>query len=351
MNQENHLNNKKIRVLVNGYGVIGKRVADAVVLQDDMELVGVSDISLDYRIKIAQTQNYKIFSSTQESMDTMRAAGVVVDGLLDDALKISDIVVDATPKGIGAKNKVIYDAAGVKSIFQGGESHDFTGVSFVAQANYQDALKKDSVRCVSCNTTGLVRVVNALHSKGLVKKVRATLLRRGTDPWESHKNGLINTVEPEKSIPSHQGPDVMTIIPNLDISTIAVAGPFNLSHLHTVFIELTKEVSKQEIIKIYKDTPRIALIKKSEGVEALNSTIEIMRDIKRPRNDMWEVALWEDILEVSGTELMLVYQVHNEAIVIPENIDAIRALSGTQKEAEKSIQKTDESLGIKKYFY
>ncbi len=29
----------KIGVTVNGYGVIGKRIADAVALQDDMELV------------------------------------------------------------------------------------------------------------------------------------------------------------------------------------------------------------------------------------------------------------------------------------------------------------------------
>jgi len=28
-------------VAVNGYGVIGKRVADAVALQDDMELIGI----------------------------------------------------------------------------------------------------------------------------------------------------------------------------------------------------------------------------------------------------------------------------------------------------------------------
>lgn len=33
--------NKPLKVAVNGYGVIGKRVADAVVLQEDMELVGV----------------------------------------------------------------------------------------------------------------------------------------------------------------------------------------------------------------------------------------------------------------------------------------------------------------------
>ena len=32
----------KIRVGVNGYGVIGRRIADAVTLRDDMELVGVA---------------------------------------------------------------------------------------------------------------------------------------------------------------------------------------------------------------------------------------------------------------------------------------------------------------------
>jgi glyceraldehyde-3-phosphate dehydrogenase/erythrose-4-phosphate dehydrogenase len=37
----------KVSVGVNGYGVIGKRVADAVRLQPDMVLVGVSDIISD----------------------------------------------------------------------------------------------------------------------------------------------------------------------------------------------------------------------------------------------------------------------------------------------------------------
>jgi len=35
---------KKIRVAVNAYGVIGKRIADAVRKQKDMELVGVADV-------------------------------------------------------------------------------------------------------------------------------------------------------------------------------------------------------------------------------------------------------------------------------------------------------------------
>ena len=39
----------KTRVAVNGYGVIGKRVAEAIVQQDDLELAGVSDIGTDWR--------------------------------------------------------------------------------------------------------------------------------------------------------------------------------------------------------------------------------------------------------------------------------------------------------------
>ena len=65
-----------------------------------------------------------------------------------------DVVVDATPKRIGPR-KAAYERAGVKAIFQGGEKHELAGVSFVAQANYGEALGRDPVRVVSCNTTGI----------------------------------------------------------------------------------------------------------------------------------------------------------------------------------------------------
>jgi glyceraldehyde-3-phosphate dehydrogenase (NAD(P)) len=38
--------------------------------------------------------------------------------------------------------------------------------------------------------------------------------------------------------------------------------------------------------------------------------------------------------------------VDNQAIVIPETIDAIRALSGTVKDASESITRTNVALGI-----
>ena len=53
----------KIRVAVNGYGVIGKRVAAAVRVQDDMELVGVADIGADWRVRVATHLGMKLFGA------------------------------------------------------------------------------------------------------------------------------------------------------------------------------------------------------------------------------------------------------------------------------------------------
>lgn len=41
----------RIKIAVNGYGVIGKRVADAVAAQEDMALVGIADIEADWRMR------------------------------------------------------------------------------------------------------------------------------------------------------------------------------------------------------------------------------------------------------------------------------------------------------------
>ena len=43
---------QKTRVAVNGYGVIGKRVAAAVTLQEDMSLAGVSEVVTDWRARM-----------------------------------------------------------------------------------------------------------------------------------------------------------------------------------------------------------------------------------------------------------------------------------------------------------
>jgi glyceraldehyde-3-phosphate dehydrogenase (NAD(P)) len=341
---------KKVRVVVNGYGVIGKRIADAVAAQDDMELVGVADVVSDWRIKVALTKGYPVFASTAEAADAMRAAGVPVAGNLGDILRTIDVVADATPKKVASANLERYRAAGVRSIFQGGEKHSLTGHSFVAQANYASAIGRNTTRVVSCNTTSIVRTLGALKNAGLLKKARGVLIRRATDPWESDHSGVMNTVVPEKDIPSHQGPDAQTVIPELDVVTIAVVAAHTTSHLHAWSVELTRPATKDEVLAAFRAAPRIAFLRASEGIVALNSTLELMADLGRPRGDMWEVGLWEDSLTVKGNELFYNYQVYNQAIVVPETVDAIRALTGIEENGLTSIAKTDTALGLTRTF-
>ena len=342
--------NQKVRVAVNGYGVIGKRIADAIVAQADMELVGVVDISSDWRIKVAVQKGYPVFASDSEAADIMRIAGIPLAGTLDDLLKRVDVVADATPKKVASSNLEKYRAAGVKSIFQGGEKHSLTGHSFVAQANYETALGRDTTRVVSCNTTSIVRTLGALKSAGILRKARGVLVRRATDPWESDHSGVMNTVVPEKDIPSHQGPDAQTVIPDLDVITIAVKAAHTTSHLHSWSVQLTRSASRDEVLEAFRKAPRIAFLRMDEGMVALNSTLEMMSDLGRPRGDMWEVGLWEDNLTVQGDELFYNYQVYNQAIVVPETIDAIRALTGIEKDGMKSIARTDQALGLVRMF-
>ncbi|MGK2862481.1 MAG: type II glyceraldehyde-3-phosphate dehydrogenase, partial [Chitinophagaceae bacterium] len=202
---------KKIKVAINGYGVIGKRVADAVQLQDDMELIGVCDVVSDWRIKLALQKEYSVYAFDNSFQQLMIESKVDIKGTLPDLLRDADIVVDCTPKNVAAQNIVLYKKAGLKFIVQGGEKHETTGHSFNAENNYESALGLNSTRVVSCNTTSILRTLTTLKRAGILSKARGTLLRRATDPWESHINGIINTLVPEKDIPSHQGPDAQTV--------------------------------------------------------------------------------------------------------------------------------------------
>lgn len=338
---------RTVRVAVNGYGVIGKRVADAVAAQEDMVLAGVSDIETDWRPRMATRKGYKLFGATAEHAGAMQNAGAQVTGTLDDLLAASDVVVDCTPKRVAAKNIEVYRARGIKFIVQGGEKHGATEHSFVAEANYASAVGREATRVVSCNTTSIVRTLTVLKRAGLLRRARGTLLRRATDPWESHKGGIMNTLVPEPAIPSHQGPDAQSVDHELDVITMAVKVPETLAHLHYWVVEMPRAASKQEVLQAFGSSSRIALIDMAEGISALNVVKEMMADLGRPHDNLYEVALWRDMLKVEGSELFYAYMVDNQAIVIPETIDAIRALTGVEPDGNVSIERTNAALGIR----
>jgi glyceraldehyde-3-phosphate dehydrogenase (NAD(P)) len=185
-----------------------------------------------------------------------------------------------------------------------------------------------------------------LKQAGLLKRARGTLMRRATDPWESHKGGIMNTLVPEPEIPSHRGPDAQSVDPELDVITMALKVPETIAYLHCWAVQLTREASREDVLEAFRSSSRIALIRMRDGFDALNSVKELMADIGRPRDNLYEVALWEDLVTVRGDEAFYAYMVDNQAIVIPETIDAIRALTGREKDAQASIARTNAALGI-----
>ncbi len=336
-----------VKVAVNGFGTIGKRVAEAVLKQDDMKLVGVTKTRPDYLAKAASMKG--LLYVPKERLSDFKESGIEVAGTLEDLLREADVVVDATPGGVGREYKSLYEKYGVKAIFQGGEKHEVAGFSFSTLCNYEEASGRQFVRVVSCNTTGLLRLLCTLNSEIGIEKVRATIVRRGADPHET-KRGPINAIVPNPvTLPSHHGIDVRTVL-DVDIATTAVVVPTTLMHLHVLNVTLKKEVKRDEVLEILERAPRILVIPSEfSGVKDTAKIIEMARDMGRKRYDLNELVVFEESVSVNGRELFLMQAVHQESIVVPENVDAIRAMT-TSATREESLRKTDESLGLVRDF-
>ena len=125
----------KKRIALIGYGVIGKRVADAIARQDDMELAGVCDVISDWRIRTATSKGFEVYAATPEAQNQMKKASIPVAGDIAALLDKVDLAVDCTPKIIAAHNVKMYRERGIKFILQSGEKHETTGHSFSAENN------------------------------------------------------------------------------------------------------------------------------------------------------------------------------------------------------------------------
>ena len=132
----------KTKVAVNGYGVIGKRGAEAVILQDDMDLAGVADITADWRIRVAGGKGMRLYAARPEASTAMTAGGIEVVGNLDEFLAAVDVVVDCTPNKVAAANIETYRRMTKKFILHGGEKHNATGLHFVLPGAVMGGLSK-----------------------------------------------------------------------------------------------------------------------------------------------------------------------------------------------------------------
>ncbi|AEM39144.1 glyceraldehyde-3-phosphate dehydrogenase, type II [Pyrolobus fumarii 1A] len=338
-----------VNVAINGFGTIGKRVAEAVTRQPDMRLIGVSKTRPDYSAVVAtRILGYNLYVPA-DKIEEFEKAGIKVAGTIEEMIEKADVIVDATPGGKGAEYKKLYVEKGKPAIFQGGEKADVADISFSTLCNYEEALGKRYIRVVSCNTTGLLRALCTLRKAFGLKWVRATIVRRAADPKEV-KRGPVNAIVPDPAkLPSHHGVDVKTVVPDLDIMTAAVVVPTTLMHVHVVYAKLARSATREEVIRVFEEAPRIILVDASLGLKSTADLVELARDLGRRRYDIPELVIWRESITVNGDEIVWIQAVHQESIVVPENIDAIRAIFKLAKKAEDTIRVTDETLGLKKF--
>lgn len=334
-----------ISIGVNGYGTIGKRVADAVAAQPDMRVSGVAKTRPNHEAVNADDRGFALYTTDDDRVARFEEAGLPAAGLVEDLVENSDIIVDATPGGVGETYLPLYREHDTPAIFQGKEADDLVDASFNARSNFVDAIDANYVRVVSCNTTGLSRAIAPLAEQFDIEKVRGTLVRRGGDPAQENRGPIDDILPSPKQLPSHHGPDVQTVLPHIDINTLAMTVPATHMHVHAVNVTVETPPTVSDIREVFAQENRIALIPGSFEIEGTGGMIEYARDLGRPRNDLWESCLWERSISVDGHDLYFFQAIHQESNVIPENIDAIRAMSGST-DPQESMQRTDEYLGV-----
>lgn len=338
---------RKIKVGVAGYGTIGQRLADGVALQEDMELVGVADVAptLPVQALFEKGMPYKLYTAVPEKINLLTDKGIPVSGTLEDLVQEVDIMLDATNAGIGALNKKIYEKYNKKAIFQGGEKNDVADIFFHGYANYEKGIGADYLKLTSCNTTGLIRAIDCIDRKVGVEKTAITIIRRVADPGDYHR-GLTNALEVAPA-PNHQAVDLMTIMPHINATGILIHTPVTHGHIITAVVTPKADIEKEDLLEMFNKHPRIRVVRLADGFKGNASLFKYARDLGHPRGDMYEIAVWEDSIVKSGKDIMFAINIPQEAVVIPENMDAIRAAMKMQLSREEGTSATNKYLGMK----
>lgn len=339
----------KVKVGVVGYGVIGQRLADGVALQKDMELIGIVDLAPTLSIRALREKGmpYALYLVDMDKKPEFDALDIPVSGSIRDLLGKVDVVLDSSPGGVGAKNKVLYDEFGVKAIFQGGEKNSVADVFFHGYANYEKGLGQQSLKLTSCNTTGLIRSVDCLDRAYGIERVAITIIRRVADPGDYHR-GLTNALQIDKA-PSHQAVDLMTIMPHVEATGILVHTPVTHGHIITVVATGKRKITKEMALAAFEKHPRIRLVSIDEGFKGNASLFRYARDLGNPRGDMYEIALWKDSIVETGDSIMYAINIPQESVTIPETMDGIRACMNMQPDSLSATTLTNEYLGIGKW--
>jgi glyceraldehyde-3-phosphate dehydrogenase (NAD(P)) len=336
-----------VKVFINGYGNIGRRLATALSVDKEIQFVGVAKYTVDEKVKEALDNRYGVYVPEQ-MLGAFKEKGYNVTGTVKDAIKQSELVVDAAKEGGGFENKKsLYEPMSKPAIFQGGE--DRHGEASVAdmihnsRVNYSKAAGRTYVIQGSCNVSGMGRVMQPLIEKfgDRIRRWDVQLIRRWADLEDT--KAVKDSIEWDRN-PHHQD-DVKDFIPNANLYVDAFKVPSRMMHLHQMFIRFRDRApSKDEILECYRNEFGVAVLNSAKGTgDVRKKAIEL----GFTHGDTNMVHVHQDILKVQDDMVKLAYSDDQTGMVIPENHMLIQSMV-FKRSREEAMKRTDNLFQLSK---
>ena len=308
-----------VKVFINGYGNIGRRIATAFSQDKEIQFIGVGKYSVDNRVKDAVDRNFPLYVPAN-MVSKFKEKGFPVSGNISNAIMESDIVIDAAKDGYGYDNKVnLYEPLNKAAIFQGGE--DSTGIKKVAdvihnsRVNYKDMFKKKYVIQGSCNVSGMGRILQPMIEKygSEIERYDVTLIRRSAD-LEDLKE-VKDSIEWDKN-PHHQD-DVKSFLPTVNLYVEAYKVPSRMMHLHQMTVRFQSAApDKESFLDTYKREFGVAILSNARGTGDIRKKAI---DLGFEHGDTNMVHIHSDTIRTQDDTLKLLYSDDQTGMVIPEN--------------------------------
>lgn len=325
------------KIFVNGYGSIGSRIASFIADDPEVTLIGVGKYSADKRVDVANSRGFDVYVPEDR---TEKFVGKKIAGTIRQAVRESDLVIDASPSGMGYENKKnLYDSEECRVIYQGGETiqgdNSVSQTLFNSRTNYDSALNADHVMQGSCNVTGMGRVLKPIQEKynEFIKRFDVTLVRRWADLEQTEKE-IPDTIEWTVN-PHHQDDVKATINQDIPLFLRAIKVPTRQMHLHIMDIRFQNITPKfDEFLDIFKDEYGVAVLWTANGTRDVR---EYAQSMKFSFSDTNMIHIHANMLSCAQDTLQLMYSDDQTGIVIPENHILMQAMlfGKTRQQATK----------------
>jgi glyceraldehyde-3-phosphate dehydrogenase (NAD(P)) len=334
-------------VFINGYGNIGRRLATALSMDKEIQFVGIAKYTVDDKVKEALENRFNVYVP-EEVISAFKERGYRVTGSVKDAVKQSNIVIDAAKEGEGYDNKKsLYEPMNKPAIFQGGEDrHGDRAVADMihnSRVNYSKAGGRTYVIQGSCNVSGMGRVMQPLIEKfgDRTRRYDVELVRRWADLEDS--KAVKDSIEWDRN-PHHQD-DVKDFISNTNLYVDAFKVPSRMMHLHQMFIRFSgKAPTKDEILECFRNEFGVAIISSAKGTgDVRKKAIEL----GFAHGDTNMVHIHQDILRVQDDTVKIAYSDDQTGMVIPENHMLLQSMV-FKRPREEAMKRTDSLFQMSK---